>query len=49
MAGLVSLISAARAYAAERITENCEAAETAVGILLVGGFGLLGTVLPVLL
>jgi hypothetical protein len=47
MAGLVSLIGKARAYATERITENREAVETAMGILLIGGFGLLGTALPV--
>jgi hypothetical protein len=49
MTGLVSLIVAARAYAAKRIAQHRDGAEIAAGIVMIGGFGLLGTALPVLI
>jgi hypothetical protein len=49
MTGLVSLIVAARAYAAKRFAEHRDDVEIVTGIALIGGFGLLGTALPVLI
>jgi hypothetical protein len=53
MIGIVSLISvtvgAAAAYLAERLPTRVEAIETGAGFLLIGGFALLGSVLPIIL
>jgi hypothetical protein len=46
--GLAGLIDVARAYAAKCVTDNRESMETTAGILLIGGFGLLGAALSVL-
>ena len=53
MIAAISLVSvvlgAAVAYAAERYPAHIETLETSAGVLLVGGFALLGSGLPVCL
>jgi putative Mn2+ efflux pump MntP len=53
MIGIVSLISvtagAVAAYFAERLPQRAEAIETGAGFLLIGGFALLGSALPIIL
>jgi hypothetical protein len=53
MLGIVSLIKmrfgAAAAYAAERLPARAEMIETCAGFLLIGGFALIGSALPVVL
>lgn len=53
MIAVISLVSvvlgAVVAYAAERYPAHIEALETGAGVLLVGGFALLGSGLPVVL
>jgi len=53
MIAAISLVSvvlgAAVAYAAERYPAHIEALETGAGVLLVGGFALLGSGLPIVL
>jgi hypothetical protein len=53
MIGIVSLIGvtagAATAYLAERLPTRARAIETGAGFLLIGGFALLGSALPIVL
>jgi hypothetical protein len=53
MLGIVSLVSiifgTAAASLAERCSKHVEAIETGAGVLLLGGFALIGTALPVML
>jgi hypothetical protein len=53
MSGFVSVIrlsfDAVAAYAAERLPAHAEAVETVAGCLLIGGFTLIGSALPVVL
>lgn len=53
MLGIVSLIkvtfSAVTAYVAERLPARTEMIETCAGFLLIGGFALIGSALPVVL
>jgi hypothetical protein len=53
MLSIVSLIKmrfgAAAAYAAERLPARAEMIETCAGFLLIGGFALIGSTLPVVL
>ena len=53
MLGIVSLINvtigAATAYVAERLPTRADAIETGAGFLLIGGFALIGSALPVVL
>jgi len=53
MLGIVSLINerfgAVTAYVAERLPTRAEAIETGAGFLLIGGFALIGSALPVVL
>jgi hypothetical protein len=53
MIGIVSLISVAvgtaAAYLAERLPTRADVIETGAGFLLIGGFALLGSALPILL
>jgi len=53
MTGLVSVASAIAggvlSHFASRIPAHVEALETAAGVLLIGGFALLGSALPILL
>jgi hypothetical protein len=51
--GIVSLINvtvgAATTYVAERLPARAEAIELGAGFLLIGGFALIGSALPVIL
>jgi hypothetical protein len=53
MPGIVSLINgmfgAVAAYVAERLSARAEAIETGAGFLLIAGFMLIGSALPVVL
>jgi len=53
MLGIVSLIKATfgavTAYVAERLPARTEMIETCVGFLLIGGFALIGSALPIVL
>ena len=53
MLGIVSLINgmfgAVAAYVAERLSARAEAIETGAGFLLIAGFMLIGSALPVVL
>jgi hypothetical protein len=53
MSGFVSVIrmsfDAAAVYAAKRLPARVEAIETVAGFLLIGGFALIGSALPVVL
>lgn len=53
MSGFVSVIrasfDAAAAYAAERLPMRKDAVETFAGFLLIGGFALIGSALPVIM
>ncbi len=53
MLGIVSLIKvtfgAATAYVAERLPARAEMIETCAGFLLIGGFALIGSALPIVL
>lgn len=53
MLGIVSLLKAtfdaATAYAAERLPARAEMIETCAGFLLIGGFALIGSALPIIL
>ena len=53
MSGIVSLINGTygvvTAYLAERLPARAEAIETGAGFLLIGGFMLIGSALPVVL
>jgi hypothetical protein len=53
MLGIVSLIrmrfGAAAAYVAERLPARADMIETCAGFLLIGGFALIGSALPIVL
>jgi len=53
MLGIVSLIKvtfgAVTAYVAERVRARAEMIETCAGFLLIGGFALIGSALPIVL